>query len=189
MKRTLSAIVLAFAVALTANAQRLTDIQAEARFITDKMMVELGLANSHRNSLLNINLTYLNGIKGRRDIDAYGWEYRNRQLRRMLSDRQWRKFRDSYYFYRPISWRDDAYVHNIYVKYPKHGWNNGRYNPHRHGCKPHKHWKQEKHWKHDKHHKHHKYDKHHKHDKHYKHHKHHKHYKHGDRHCKHHCRD
>ena len=121
MKRTLLAIVAALMMATTMNAQRLTDIMAEARFITDKMVVELGLSKVQRNSILNLNLTYLGGINSYRDIDAWGWRYRNEQIRAMLSDRQWRKFRKCHYFYRPIGWRDNAYVHNIYGKYPRKG--------------------------------------------------------------------
>ena len=173
MKRTLLAIAAAIVMITSANAQRLTNIQAEASLITDKMMVELGLSKAHRNSILSINLSYLNGINSYRDIDAYGWQYRNKQLRRIMSPKQWRRFCESYYFYRPISWRDRAYVHNIYVKYPKHDCRPCHHRPHyydRH-CK---HYKHDKHWKHHK-----KHDK--KHDKHYnkydKHHKHHKHYK------------
>lgn len=75
------------------NAQRLTNIQAEARFITDKMVVELGLSNAQRNNLLNINFTYLDGIRSYRDIDAYGWHYRNKQLKRMMTARQWKRFK------------------------------------------------------------------------------------------------
>ncbi len=136
----------------SAYAQRLANVRAEATLITDKMVLELGLSKAQRNGILNINLNYLNGIRSYRDIDSYGWECRNRELRRMLTARQWQRFKEAYYFYRPIEWRDDVYVHNIYHKYPKH----------------HKHYKHyEK--KHHKHHKH--YDKHHKHyDKHHKHH-------------------
>ena len=119
MKRTLLAIVAAMMMFTSAKAQRLTDIQAEARFITDKMVVELGLSNVQRNNILNINLTYLDGIRSYRDIDANGWKYRNKQLKQMLTAKQWKRYRDAYYFYRPIGWRDDAYVHNIYAKYPK----------------------------------------------------------------------
>ena len=144
----------------SAYAQRLANVRAEATLITDKMVLELGLSKAQRNGILNINLNYLNGIRSYRDIDSYGWECRNRELRRMLTARQWQRFKEAYYFYRPIEWRNDVYVHNIYHKYPKH----------------HKHYK--KHY--DKHHKH--YKKHHKHHKHYdKHHKHHKHYKHYDK--------
>lgn len=180
MKRTLLAIAAAIVMITSANAQKLTNIHAEASFITDKMMVELGLNKSHRNSILNINLSYLNGINSHRDIDAYGWQYRNKQLRHILSPRQWRRYCELYYFYRPISWDDREYVHNIYVKYPKH-----RCHPKHHWCYDDRHCKHhkkyDKHCKHhkkcDKHCKHHKkYDKHCKHhkkyDKHYKHHKH-----------------
>lgn len=176
MKRTLLAIVAAIVMITSANAQRLTNIQAEASFITDKMMVELGLSKAHRNSILSINLSYLNSINSYRDIDAYGWQYRNKQLRRIMSPKQWRRFCESYYFYRPISWRDRAYVHNIYVKYPKHDCRPCHHRPHyydRHS----KHYKHDKHWKHHKKHDK-KHDKHYKkYDKHHKHHKHHKHYK------------
>ena len=158
MKRTLLAIVAAFLMMTSAYAQRLANVRAEATLITDKMVLELGLTNAQRNGILNINLNYLNGIRSYRDIDSYGWECRNRELRRMLTARQWQKFKEAYYFYRPIEWRNDVYVHNIYHKYPKH---------HKHYKKHHKHY--DKHYKHyDKHHKH--YDKHHKHyDKHHKH--------------------
>ena len=54
MKRTLLAIVAAFMMIASVNAQRLVDIQTEARFITDKMVVELGLSSVQRNSILNI---------------------------------------------------------------------------------------------------------------------------------------
>ena len=106
----------------SANAQRLTDIQAEARFITDKMVVELGLSNVQRNNILNINLTYLDGIRSYRDIDANGWKYRNKQLKRMLTAQQWKRYKEASYFYRPIGWRNNAYIHNIYAKYPKQNW-------------------------------------------------------------------
>ena len=173
MKRTLLAIVAAFLMMTSAYAQRLANVRAEATLITDKMMLELGLSKAQRNGILNINLNYLNGIRSYRDIDSYGWECRNRELRRMLTARQWQRFKEAYYFYRPIEWRDDVYVHNIYHKYPKHHKHYKHYDKHHKHC--------DKHYKHyeKKHHKHHKhYDKHHKHyDKHHKHYdKHHKHY-------------
>lgn len=163
MKRTLLAIVAAFLMMTSAYAQRLANVRAEATLITDKMVLELGLSNAQRNGILNINLNYLNGIRSYRDIDSYGWECRNRELRRMLTARQWQRFKEAYYFYRPIEWRDDVYVHNIYHKYPKH-----HKHYYKHHDKHHKHC--DKYYKHyeKKHHKHHKhYDKHH--DKHHKH--------------------
>lgn len=175
MKRTLLAIVAAFVMITSANAQRLTDIQAEARFITDKMIVELGLNSAQRNSLLNINLNYLDGIRSYRDIDAYGWHYRNRQLKRMLNARQWKRFKEAYYFYHPIGWNNNTYIYNIYNKYPKHNYRPNHPHPHYYG-KP---YKYDKKWKHDKK----RYEKEYKHDKkHYdRDYKYDKHYKHGKR--------
>ena len=172
MKRTLLALVAAFVMITSANAQRLTDIQAEARFITDKMIVELGLNSAQRNSLLNINLNYLDGIRSYRDIDAYGWHYRNKQLKRMLNARQWKRFKEAYYFYHPIGWNNNTYIYNIYNKYPKHNYRPNHPHPHYYG-KP---YKYDKKWKHDKkryekEYKHDKkrYDRDYKYDKHYKH--------------------
>ena len=172
MKRTLLAIVAAFVMITSANAQRLTDIQAEARFITDKMIVELGLNSAQRNSLMNINLNYLDGIRSYRDIDAYGWHYRNKQIKRMLNAKQWKRFKEAYYFYHPIGWNNNTYIYNIYNKYPKHNYRPNHPHPHYYG-KP---YKYDKKWKHDKkryekEYKHDKkrYDRDYKYDKHYKH--------------------
>ena len=119
MKRTLLAIAAAFVITLSAGAQRLSNVTAEARFITDKMMVELGLDNTQCGSILQLNLNYLNGIGSYRDISADGWKYRNRQLKKLLTARQWKLYRKAGYFYRPIGWHDNAYTHNIYTKYPR----------------------------------------------------------------------
>lgn len=67
MKRTFLAIVAAMIIAVSASAQRLTDVTAEARLITDKMVLELGLNNIQRNSILQLNINYLNG-KGKREF-------------------------------------------------------------------------------------------------------------------------
>ena len=51
MKRMIMTLVAAWMMIISMNAQRLTDIRAEARFITDKMVVELGLSSVQRNSI------------------------------------------------------------------------------------------------------------------------------------------
>lgn len=172
MKRLALTLAVALITALSASAQRLTNIRAEARFITDKMVLELGLTNVQRNSILQLNLGYLDAINSYRDINGKAWKHRNKELRRMMSDRQWRRYKEAYYFYQPISWRSNAYVHNIYTRYPE------RVVVVHESCKPCKHHKHYESCKHYKHHKHDKHYKHHKHDKHYKHYKHDKHHKH-----------
>lgn len=165
MKRLVLTLAVALVTALSASAQRLANIQVEARFITDKMVLELGLSNVQRNNILQLNLSYLDAINSYRDINGKAWKHRNKELRRMMSDRQWKRYKESYYFYQPIGWRSNAYVHNIYTRYPE------RVVVVHESCKPCKH---HKHYESCKHHKHHKHDKHYKH---YKHDKHHKHYK------------
>lgn len=172
MKRLALTLAVALITALSASAQRLTNIRAEARFITDKMVLELGLTNVQRNSILQLNLGYLDAINSYLDINGKAWKHRNKELRRMMSDRQWRRYKEAYYFYQPISWRSNAYVHNIYTRYPE------RVVVVHESCKPCKHHKHYESCKHYKHHKHDKHYKHHKHDKHYKHYKHDKHHKH-----------
>ena len=156
MKRLVLTLAVALITALSASAQRLTNIRAEARFITDKMVLELGLTNVQRNNIMRLNLDYLDAINSYRDLNGRTWKHRNKELRRMMSDSQWRRYREAYYFYQPISWRDNAYVHNIYTRYPE------RVVVVHESCKPCKH---HKHHKHDKHYKHHKHDKYRKYDK------------------------
>lgn len=171
MKRIFLATVAALVVIVSASAQRLADVRAEATVITDKMIAELGIGPGYRNSILNINLAYLNSINSYRDIDAYGWERRNREIRRYLSPGQWRKYCNTYYFYRPIGWQNRAYVHHIYRRYPtcrphhhrprydrghghhrprydKHHHHRPRFDKHRHGGKHDKHGKHGKHGRH-----------------------------------------
>lgn len=180
MKRIFLATVAALVVIVSASAQRLADVREEATIITDKMIAELGIGPGYRNSILNINLAYLNSINSYRDIDAYGWERRNREIRRYLSPGQWRKYCNTYYFFRPIGWQNRAYVHHIYRRYPtcRPGYHHRpRFDKHHHR-RPGKHdrgyGRPGKHDKHDrgygrpsKHHKHDKHGKHHgRHDKH-----------------------
>ena len=159
MKRLVLTLAVALVTALSASAQRLANIQVEARFITDKMVLELGLTNVQRNNIMRLNLDYLDAINSYRDLNGRAWKHRNKELRRMMSDSQWRRYRETYYFYQPISWRDNAYVHNIYTKYPE------RVVVVHESCKHHKHHKHDKHYKHYKHDKHHKHDKYRKYDK------------------------
>ena len=150
MKRLVLTLAVALVTALSVSAQRLANIQVEARFITDKMVLELGLSNVQRNNILQLNLSYLDAINSYRDINGKAWKHRNKELRRMMSDRQWKRYKESYYFYQPIDWRSNAYVHNIYAKYPNRVVVVHESKP----CKHHKHYKSCKHHKYDKHDKH-----------------------------------
>ena len=52
MKRLVLTLAVALVTALSASAQRLANIQVEARFITDKMVLELGLSNVQRTTTI-----------------------------------------------------------------------------------------------------------------------------------------
>lgn len=118
MKRFIIAIAALVMSFVNASAQRLGNVTVEAQYITDKMVVELGLDSRQRNSILQLNLNYLNGITSYRDISSKIWKQRNNSLKALLSHSQWLLYRKASYFYRPIGWKDGAYVHNIYSKYP-----------------------------------------------------------------------
>lgn len=119
MKKFIVTIAVALMSASTVFAQRIANINVEASFITDKMIAELGLSNAWRNSILQININYLNSINSYSDITSNGWKKRNKCLKKMLSAKQWKRYKEANYFYRPIGWNNGAYIHNIYVKYPR----------------------------------------------------------------------
>lgn len=118
MKRIIIAITALFMSVAGISAQRLSDISFEAQYITDKMVVELGLSSQQRSRILQLNMGYLDGIASYRDIDSKIWRQRNSSLKALLSHAQWLQYKKADYFYRPIGWSNGAYVHRIYAKYP-----------------------------------------------------------------------
>ena len=61
----------------------------------------------------------------------------------LLTPGQWKRYKKARCFYRPIGWHNNAYVHYIYAKYPRHyshqsckGPNKHHYSKdkHRHHC-------------------------------------------------------
>ena len=141
MKRIVIAIVALFISISTTWAQRLSDISVEAQYITEKMTIELGLNNSQRNSILQLNLNYLNGINSYRDIDSKIWKQRNKSLKMLLNSKQWQAYKNARYFYHPIGWENGAYVHYIYSKYPRKFGKPDHHKPHKPMGKPGKHHK------------------------------------------------
>lgn len=119
MRRFIITLTALICMTATASAQRIADIMGEARYITDKMAVELALTKAQSNSILQLNIAYLNGINSYRDIDASGWKQRNRHIKALLNDKQWRMYKKANWFYRPIGWQGGDYVHYIYAKYPQ----------------------------------------------------------------------
>lgn len=105
-------------MATSVSAQRIDNAYTEARVLTEKMVEELGLSSSQREKAYQTNLTYMNGINSYADLSSKAWKQRNTQLKSILSSSQWKSYKKASYFYRPVSWRNNAYVYNIYSKYP-----------------------------------------------------------------------
>lgn len=118
MKKMIMPLMMVLSMTIGANAQRLDNTYTEARILTDYIADELGLNSWQREKAYQMNLDYLNGIGSYRDIDAHIWTLRNNQLKSILNAAQWKLYKKASYFYRPISWKQGAYVHNIYAKYP-----------------------------------------------------------------------
>ena len=118
MKRMIMTMVVMVMMITSVSAQRIENINMEARILTDKMTEELGLNSWQREKAYQMNLSYLDGINSYRDIDSQIWKKRNNALKGILNASQWKQYKNASYFYHPINWRNNAYVHNIYAKYP-----------------------------------------------------------------------
>ncbi len=105
-------------MATSVSAQRIDNAYTEARVLTEKMVEELGLSSSQREKAYQTNLTYMNGINSYADINSQAWKQRNTQLKSILTSSQWKSYKKASYFYRPVSWSNNAYVYNVYTKYP-----------------------------------------------------------------------
>ena len=115
MKRLIFMVAMAMAIALQAAAMDRREARAEARYLTDKMAWELGLSAREYDRMYEINYRYLRGVNTYDDLYAWRWRDRNIALRNFFNDRQWEIYIGADYFYRPLSWRNGAFVRNVYV--------------------------------------------------------------------------
>lgn len=113
MKVTIMFVALAAISAESFAAMHLSDIRCEARFLTDRMGHELGLSNRQYNDVYEINFDFLFLVNEVIDDVVYGYDdaidyyyylldVRNEDLMYVLRNRQYRKFVNRDYFYRPI---------------------------------------------------------------------------------------
>ncbi|KAA6346671.1 hypothetical protein EZS27_005808 [termite gut metagenome] len=106
-------------------------IRKEARFLTDKMAHELSLNMIQYNDVYEINYDFIfsvnrimdDAVKGNtRALDRYyqNLDIRNDDLRWVLSDRQYRRFLNIDYFYRPIYAGGNKWHFRVYIAYTNH---------------------------------------------------------------------
>ena len=95
------------------SALSISKTRQNARFLTDKMTYELGLSMMQYNDVYEVNFDFINNVRYIMDDVVKGndyainryyeyLDYRNEDLRWILSNSQYRQFIDTEYFYRPI---------------------------------------------------------------------------------------
>ena len=88
-------------------------VRKETRFLTDKMAYELNLSTEQYNDVYEINYDFISGIRYLMDDVLRGEEWalnryydyldvRNDDLRWVLNNRQYGRFMQAAYFYRPV---------------------------------------------------------------------------------------
>ena len=113
MRLAMMFVALAAISAESYAAMSLHDIRREARFLTDRMGHELGLSNRQYNDVYEINFDFLYQVNEVIDDVVYGYDdaidyyyylldVRNEDLMYVLRSRQYRRFVNRDYFYRPI---------------------------------------------------------------------------------------
>lgn len=106
-------------------------VRKEAHFLTDKMAYELNLNTEQYNDVYEINYDFVAGIRYLMDDVLRGEEWalnryydyldmRNDDLRWVLSSRQYRRFMQAAYFYRPVHVSGGRWSFRVYVIYTNH---------------------------------------------------------------------
>lgn len=117
--------------ALCSAAMSNSRVRKETRFLTDKMAYELNLNTEQYNDVYEINYDFISSIGNLMDDVMYGQEWalnryydnldvRNDDLRWVLSSRQYSRFMQAAYFYRPIYVNGGNWSFRIYITYSNH---------------------------------------------------------------------
>ena len=95
MKKMIMTMVAMVMMITSVSAQRIDNAYMEARFLTDKMVEELSLSSMLRETIYQLNLTYLNGIKAK-DCYRFYTDIRRRKnhSRTYFLDRMQEKLND-----------------------------------------------------------------------------------------------
>ena len=127
----LFAVIMSTAVCHAAMSN--SEVRKETRFLTDKMAYELNLNTAQYNDVYEINYDFISGVRYLMDDVLRGEEWalnryydyldiRNDDLRWVLSSRQYSRFMQAAYFFRPIYVSGGHWSFRIYVTYtnPNH---------------------------------------------------------------------
>lgn len=114
--------------ALCSAAMSNSKVRKETLFLTDKMAYELKLNTEQYNDVYEINYDFISGIRYLMDDVLRGEEWalnryydyldvRNDDLRWVLSDRQFSRFMQAAYFYRPVYVSGGRWSFRVYITY------------------------------------------------------------------------
>lgn len=134
MKRILFILLATLSTAVCSagtNAMSNSKVRKETRFLTDKMAYELNLNTKQYNDVYEINYDFISGVRYVMDDVLYGNEWalnryydyldvRNDDLRWVLSSRQYARFMQAEYFYRPIYTSGNRWYFRVYITYTNH---------------------------------------------------------------------
>ena len=114
-------MILAVMMVMTVSATAMSYNAAkhEALFLSDKMAYELNLTAAQYEAVYEINLDYLMSINGHADVFGIWWDRRNADLRFVLNAWQYDKYITLAYFYRPVAWRANGWIFNVYTHYDR----------------------------------------------------------------------
>ena len=117
--------------AICSAAMSNSKVRKETRFLTDKMAYELNLNTEQYNDVYENNYDFIAGIRYLMDDVLRGEEWalnryydyldvRNDDLRWVLSSRQYSRFMQASYFYRPVYVSGGRWEFRIYINYTNH---------------------------------------------------------------------
>lgn len=132
MKRIICIVLTAvMTTAVCSAAMSNSKVRKETRFLTDKMAYELNLNTEQYNDVYEINYDFIAGIRYLMDDVMRGEEWalnryydyldvRNDDLRWVLSSRQYSRFMQATYFYRPVYASGGRWSFRVYIPYTNH---------------------------------------------------------------------
>ena len=125
---TLWLMILMLCVSIPASAMSKSKVRENARFLTDRMAYELNLTSMQYDDVYEVNYDFIDNVRHIMDdvvrghnyaVDRYYefLDYRNDDLRWILSASQYRRFMGVDYFYRPIYTTASDWLFRIYKVY------------------------------------------------------------------------
>lgn len=113
-------ILVAMMMAVSSHAMSFAEAQRHALYLSDKMANQLGLTDRQYDEVYQVNLDYLLAVD-RSDVYGNWWRRRNAELRSILTSVQFAEYMRISHFYRPVSWRNNAWHYGVYGHYRDRG--------------------------------------------------------------------